>query len=59
MSAEDKIKNATQNLTGKAEEAAGHVTGSDRLVAEGKVDQASAKAKKTVEDVKDAVKGEK
>ncbi len=56
MSAEDKIKNAAQDLGGKAKEAAGKVVGNESLQAEGKADQAKAAAKDKVEDVKDVFK---
>ena len=56
MSAADKIKNAAQDLGGKAKEAAGKATDNDKLVAEGKADQAKAGVKKAGEDVKDAFK---
>jgi uncharacterized protein YjbJ (UPF0337 family) len=45
MGISDKAKFAAQNVKGKAKEAAGHVTGKDRLKAEGKADQAAAAAK--------------
>lgn len=53
MALDDKIKNAAEDIAGKAKEAAGKVTGNESLEAEGKADQASAKVKKTGEDVKD------
>jgi uncharacterized protein YjbJ (UPF0337 family) len=56
MSAADKIKNAAEDLGGKAKEAVGHATNNDKLVAEGNADQAKAAAKKTGEDVKDIFK---
>jgi uncharacterized protein YjbJ (UPF0337 family) len=56
MSASDKIKNAAEDLAGKAKEAVGNVTDNDKLVAEGKADQAKADAKKAGENVKDAFK---
>ncbi|TAJ49436.1 MAG: CsbD family protein [Herbiconiux sp.] len=56
MSAADKIKNAAEDLAGKAKEAVGNVTDNDKLVAEGKADQAKADAKKAGENVKDAFK---
>ncbi|WP_066043743.1 CsbD family protein [Herbiconiux solani] len=56
MSAADKIKNAAEELAGKAKEAVGNVTDNDKLVAEGKADQAKADAKKAGENVKDAFK---
>lgn len=56
MGLDDKIKNAAQDLTGKAKEAIGNATDNDKLVAEGKADQAKADAKKAGENVKDAFK---
>ena len=56
MSAADKIKNAAQDLIGKAKEAAGKVTDNEELHAEGKADQTRADAKKAGENVKDVVK---
>ena len=56
MSAADKIKNAAQDLTGKAKEAAGKVTGNEKLQAEGKADQTKADAKKAGENIKDVFK---
>lgn len=53
MGADDKIKNAAQDLTGKGKEAVGDATDNERLEAEGHLDQAEAKAKKAAEDVKD------
>lgn len=56
MGADDKIKNAAEDLLGKGKEAVGNLTNNDKLVAEGKADQAKAAAKDTVEDVKDIFK---
>jgi len=56
MGLDDKIKNAAQDIVGKAKEAIGNVTDNDKLVAEGKADQVKADAKKAGEDVKDAFK---
>ncbi|MDM7887568.1 CsbD family protein [Curtobacterium sp. RHCJP20] len=56
MELDDKIKNAAQDLTGKAKEAFGNATNNDEKVAEGKKDQAAASAKQTGEDVKDVFK---
>lgn len=55
MGMDDKIKNAAEDLKGKGKEAAGKMTDNERLEAEGKIDQAKAGAKKTVEDVKDTL----
>ena len=56
MGLDDKIKNAAQDLAGKAKEAIGNVTNDDQKVAEGKQDQAAASVKQTGEDVKDVFK---
>ena len=56
MSASDKIKNETQDLKGKAEEAVGHLTNDEEKVVEGKADQSAADVKKAGENVKDAFK---
>jgi uncharacterized protein YjbJ (UPF0337 family) len=56
MSAADKVKNAAQDLTGKAKEAAGKVTDNEELQAEGKADQIKADAKKAGENIKDVFK---
>ena len=56
MGVGDKIQNAAEDAAGKSKEAAGKATGDDSLVAEGKGDQTSAKAKKLGEDVKDVFK---
>jgi len=56
MSAGDKIRNAAEDLGGKAKEAFGKATDNDEKVAEGQGDQASASVKKTGEDIKDIFK---
>lgn len=56
MSAEDKMKNAAQDLAGKAKEAVGKLTGDDAKQAEGKADQAKASLKKAGENLKDTLK---
>lgn len=57
MSGTDKIKNAGEDLKGKAKEAAGKVSGDEGLEAEGKVDQAKSDVKKAGENIKDAFSG--
>lgn len=57
MGLDDKIKNAAEDISGKAKEATGKATDNERLEAEGKVDQSSANFKKAGENVKDAFKG--
>jgi uncharacterized protein YjbJ (UPF0337 family) len=56
MSAEDKIRNKTEELTGKGKEAAGRATDDPDLEAEGKGDQASGNLKQAGEKVKDIFK---
>ena len=46
----------TEDLKGRAKEAAGSLTDNDKLRREGKGDQASASAKEKAEDAVDAVK---
>jgi uncharacterized protein YjbJ (UPF0337 family) len=57
VSAADKIKNAAQDVAGKAKEAAGGAKDDDQLRAEGQKDQAAADLKQRGEHVKDAFKG--
>jgi uncharacterized protein YjbJ (UPF0337 family) len=59
MSADNDIKNTAQDLLGKGKEAVGKVTNNDKLVAEGKADQAKASVKKAGENIKDAFTGDK
>ncbi|GAA2082160.1 MULTISPECIES: CsbD family protein [Microbacterium] len=56
MGLDDKIKNAAEDIAGKAKETIGKVTNNERLEAEGKADQVKADAKKAGEDVKDTFK---
>ncbi|KAA0961815.1 MULTISPECIES: CsbD family protein [Microbacterium] len=55
MGLDDKIKNAAQDLAGKAKETVGKVTDNEKLEAEGRADQAKANVKKAGENVKDAL----
>jgi uncharacterized protein YjbJ (UPF0337 family) len=57
VSATDKIKNAAQDIAGKAKEALGDAKDDDSLRAEGQKDQVAADAKQRGEHVKDAFKG--
>jgi uncharacterized protein YjbJ (UPF0337 family) len=56
MSASDKIKNAAEDLAGKAKESLGNATNNEDKAAEGKRDQNSASAKQAGENVKDIFK---
>ncbi len=58
MAEADKAKNTTQRVKGKAKEAAGDVTGNDRLKTEGRSDQTKGNLKQTGEKVKDTLKGD-
>ena len=49
------MSNTPEDFKGRAKEAAGAVTGNDKLKHEGQADQASAKIKDRVEDVVDKV----
>ncbi|VTZ26622.1 conserved hypothetical protein [Methylocella tundrae] len=50
----EHIKGAADKVKGAVKEAAGKVTGDDRLVAEGKADKAEGSVRQSVGDVKDA-----
>ncbi len=56
MAAVDKAKNSAQTTKGKVKEAAGKLTGNDKLRVKGKTDQAKGHLKQAGEKVKDAVK---
>ena len=56
MSATDKIKNALDDVEGKAKEAIGRATGDHKTEAEGRTDQAKSDLKGAGEKVKDAFK---
>ncbi|MFK0009109.1 CsbD family protein [Paenarthrobacter sp. NPDC090520] len=56
MGADDKAQNTGEKIAGKAKEAAGKLTGNERLEAEGQGEQAKADLKNAGEKVKDAFK---
>jgi uncharacterized protein YjbJ (UPF0337 family) len=56
MGLDDKIKNAGEEMAGKAKEGVGRATDDERLEAEGKGDQTAANLKQAGEDVKDIFK---
>ena len=56
MSAEDKIKNKAQELSGQGKEAVGDATDNRDLQAEGQQDQAAGNLKQAGEKVKDVFK---
>lgn len=52
----DRIEGAAKNLGGKAKEAAGNVTGDEKLKAEGKADQVEGKIQNAVGGLKDTLR---
>ena len=56
MSAMDKIKNKTQELSGQGKEHVGRATGDEQLEAEGHKDQAAGNLNQAGEKVKDVFK---
>ena len=56
MSATDKIKNAIEDVEGKAKETVGRATGDRSTENEGRKDQAKSDLKDAGENVKDAFK---
>lgn len=59
MPDQDRIEGAAKNIGGKLKEAAGKVTGDEKLKAEGRADQVVGKVQNAVGGVKDALKGDK
>ncbi|ANF53619.1 CsbD-like protein [Brevundimonas naejangsanensis] len=57
MADHDRIEGAAKNMGGKIKEAAGRVTGDEKLKAEGRADQVEGKVQNAVGGVKDALKG--
>jgi uncharacterized protein YjbJ (UPF0337 family) len=61
MADHDRIEGAAKNIGGKIKEAAGNLTGDEKLKAEGKADQVAGKVQNAVggakDSVRDAVKG--
>jgi uncharacterized protein YjbJ (UPF0337 family) len=55
----DRIAGAGKNLGGKAKEAAGKVTGDEKLKAEGRTDQMGGKVQNAVGGIKDTLRGDK
>jgi uncharacterized protein YjbJ (UPF0337 family) len=56
-SARNKTRNAAQKVKGQFKEAAGRVTGEERLEAEGRTDKTRANLKQAGEKLKDAFRG--
>ena len=59
MADHDRIEGAAKNIGGKLKEAAGKLTGDEKLKAEGRADQVAGKVQNAVGGVKDALKGDR
>lgn len=59
MPDQDRIDGAAKNMGGKLKEAAGQVTGDEKLKAEGRADQLSGKVQNAVGGLKDTLRGDK
>ena len=53
----DRIEGAAKQAGGNIKEAAGKLTGDEKLQAEGRADQVEGKSQNTVGGIKDAVRG--
>lgn len=53
----DRVEGSAKNMGGKVKEAAGKVTGDEKLKAEGKADQVEGKVQNIAGGVKDTLKG--
>ncbi len=53
---ENRVEGAAKNMGGKIKEAAGKLTGDEKLKADGRMDQAEGKVQNAVGGVKDALK---
>jgi uncharacterized protein YjbJ (UPF0337 family) len=59
MSHNDRIEGAARNLGGNIKEAAGKITGDEKLKAEGRVDQVEGKIQNAVGSLKDTLHANK
>ncbi|MDP3656912.1 MAG: CsbD family protein [Brevundimonas sp.] len=55
----DRVEGAAKNLGGNIKEAAGKLTGDEKLKAEGRADQAEGKVQNAVGGMKDAIREDK
>ena len=55
----DRVEGAAKNIGGKIKEAAGKVTGDEKLKAEGRAEQVEGKVQNAVGGVKDALRDDK
>jgi uncharacterized protein YjbJ (UPF0337 family) len=56
MADRDRVEGAVKNMGGKVKEAAGKVTGDEKLKREGQVDQVEGKVQNTVGGLKDKLR---
>ena len=56
MPDQDRVDGAAKNIGGKIKEAAGNVTGDEKLKAEGKADQVAGKVQNAVGGIKDSLR---
>jgi uncharacterized protein YjbJ (UPF0337 family) len=59
MPHQDRVEGAAKNMGGKAKEAAGDLTGDEKLKAEGKADQLEGKTQNAVGGMKDSLRDDK
>jgi len=55
----DRVEGAARNLGGKAKEAAGKLTGDEKLKAEGRADQLTGKVQNAVGGLKDTLRDDR
>lgn len=55
----DRVEGAAKNMGGKAKEAAGKMTGDEKLKAEGRADQARGKVQNAVGGMKDTFRDDR
>ena len=53
----DRVEGAAKNVGGKIKEAAGKITGDEKLKREGQADQAAGTVQNAVGGIKDAIRG--
>jgi len=54
----DRIEGAAKNMGGEIKEAAGKLTGDEKLKADGRADQAEGKIQNAVGGIKDTLRGD-
>lgn len=55
----DRMEGAAKNMGGKIKEAAGKLTGDEKLKAEGRADQVAGKVQNAVGGIKDTLRGDR